>query len=659
MCGITGIFSYGRPIGPEAIRSATDAIRHRGPDDEGFLAIDTASGRIDHLTGDDSRVPGQHISGFASSADLYLGHRRLSIIDPTPSGHQPMANHDSSLWIVFNGEIYNYLELRKELVALGHTFRTSGDTEVILAAYSQWGGECVHRFNGMWALVVFDRRRGVLFGSRDRFGVKPCYYWHDDGRFAFASEIKGLLQIPFVEKRVNPAAVFDYLVMGLEEQGEEGFFCGIHELQPAHNFEIDLRSGAFRKWRYYTLEFEERWQRYDELTARAHVEEVREKLFAAVRLRLRADVTVGSCLSGGVDSSTIVCVINELLKGESLGQVGEKQQVFTACYDRPEIDESNWARMVVEQTRTVWHRTYPRAEELLQDLEDLVYTQDIPFGSTSIYAQYRVMRLARDNGVKVVLDGQGADELFTGYAPYYRAFYAQLLASGDFSRILSELRNMGNAPLRPRMLFASLMKLYLLRHLPATLRKAAQQRGSRENLYLAPDFWQMYRDRLDLVKDKVAVNLNEMLQKYLTSQSLKPLLKYEDRNSMRFSIESRTPFADDLPLIEYVFNVPASYKIHAGWSKSLLREAAGGFLPERIKTRRDKVGFATPEYYWLNELAGRLREYLGDDLGEYLQVGRLRTDWESLLRGQATSGITNIWKFINLGAWLKVYRLGG
>jgi asparagine synthase (glutamine-hydrolysing) len=653
MCGIAGIHG-GQPLPAEFVARMTGVLRHRGPDDEGFLAVNTANGNVRHVTGADSQVEGERIEAFTSPANLFLGHRRLSIIDPTPAGHQPMANGDQTLWIVFNGEIYNYVELRAELKNAGYSFRTASDTEVILAAYAAWGRECVTRFNGMWSFVLYDRRNNQLFGSRDRFGVKPLYYFSAGGNFAFASEIKALLTLPFIEKKINPAAVFDYLAHGLTE-ADGCFFDGILELPPAHCFVRELATGAMKTWRYYTLCHAEEWERFRPQRMAESLEAVRELVINAVRLRLRSDVAVGSCLSGGVDSSTIVCAINRLLGEADISQVGERQKVFTACYDHEAIDESKWAEIVVNNTRTAWSRTYPKANEMLVDLEDLVYCQDVPFGSTSIYAQYRVMRLARENGVKVLLDGQGGDELFTGYTPFYTAFYGDMLRNCDVAGLLRECGELGNASLSLPTLIRNLLRDAAIGAVPRWLRKPLYHLNARENIYIRRDFWHAHRSRVELMWERRPKGLSDMLFKLMTGDNLQNLLRFEDRNSMRFSVESRTPFADDINLINYVFSLPAAYKIHNGWSKYLLRESMSGIVPDDIRRRKDKIGFATPEYYWLNELKDELREYLSPDLGEYLDVPALRNDWGTLLGGQSRTGITAVWRFINLAVWRKVY----
>lgn len=654
MCGIAGIFSLKKDVRAAWIKGMADTLRHRGPDDEGFLAADQDAGEAYPLTGAGSRIAGADVMSFEKKADLFLAHRRLAILDLSANGHQPMSSPRGDVWAVYNGEIYNYMELKEELKKKGHTFRTDTDTEVLLASYDEWGGQCIHRFNGMWAFVIYDMKRHILFGSRDRFGVKPFYYYLDRERFAFASEIKALLCLPFVKKEINPEAVFDYLAMGIEEGSEEGFFRGVFDLPPSTAFVHDLNGNILKKWRYYSLSPNDEFRAFDPATARQHARKTRELVFNAVKARLVSDVPAGSCLSGGVDSSSIVCTVNSLLSDGDIPQIGDSQKVFTASYDMKEIDESGWAGKVVESTRTSWMRTFPRPEEFMEDLEDLVYSQDIPFGSTSIYAQYRVMRLARESGVKVLLDGQGGDELFTGYPVFYGAFFMELVKNRALPAILNEFSKIGNAPLSLRALMKELMRFTAANTAPRGLIRAAYRRKAKENGCINRDLWHKYSYRLDTLRARKPASLNRMLDKSI-SGGLKTLLRYEDRNSMRFSIESRTPFADDINLIESSFRIPSVYKIHNGWSKYLLREAMRGVVPEEILSRRDKAGFSTPERLWLSSAKERLKRYLIDASGDFIDTGKLLARWDTYFEGRPGAGLSNLWRLINFSVWQKIY----
>ncbi|MBL0049329.1 MAG: asparagine synthase (glutamine-hydrolyzing) [Bacteroidetes bacterium] len=451
MCGIAGIVNLTSNSVqlPKLIQTMTGSIRHRGPDGEGFLlvqknacltayGIDTPSSIINSRY---TYSPSQNLASLEGEYDLALGHRRLSIIDLSDAGHQPMCDAQKKLWITYNGEIYNYIELREELKSKGYNFQTATDTEVILAAYQEWGTACVNKFNGMWAFVIYDEEQKKLFGSRDRFGVKPFYFVHTDMFFAFASEQKALLKAKLIQPKLNSEAVFDYFVFSKIENEEEGMFKGIFELQQACNFEFSLQEKKLTKWKYYTLPLIATFEKFDASKFQQLVNETREAIIQSIRLRLRSDVAVGSCLSGGIDSSSIVSIMNSLLNGEH-----PKINVFTASFEDAKIDEGKWAAQIVAQTNSKWSRTYPNADELKLDLENLMYSQDVPIWSTSTYAQYRVMQLAKENGVKVILDGQGGDELWAGY-PHHQAIYLrELLAAGELKAAKSLLKTAGNFP---------------------------------------------------------------------------------------------------------------------------------------------------------------------------------------------------------------------
>jgi asparagine synthase (glutamine-hydrolysing) len=657
MCGIAGFFNQNAAIGPHTIRLMTDTLRHRGPDDEGYLAANTLSGSLWELTGPASAIARRRIEEFREDAILWLGHRRLSIIDLSAAGHQPMTNAGQWLWIVYNGEIYNFIELREELKGLGHIFRTNTDTEVLLAAYERWGKECVHKFNGMWAFVIYDRRKNVLFGSRDRFGVKPLYYFFDGKQFAFASEIKALMKLPCMRNQINPAALFDYLVLDVEEKEEEGLFKDIFELFPSHSFEFNLQANSFSKWRYFRLEYEGAWHNFNKCTFDSQIDILRVLISDAIRIRLRSDVMVGSCLSGGIDSSSIVCIVNDLMRQRGFPQIGDTQKVFTACYYDARIDESKWAKIVADGTAVDWLRTFPTKGQLWDDLEDLIYTQDLPFGSTSIYAQFRVMKLVRESGVKVLLDGQGGDELFSGYPHYYRAFFLELIRKAPLARLVSEYANLHNAPISRSRLFLLSLKTPAASVLPGSTRSFLIKNVINENRYISSAFWNENQHRLAMFRDMLFPSLNQMLHFYMTGQNLKTLLRYEDRNSMRFSIEARAPFADDINLINHVFQIPSTYKIHNGWSKYLLRESMRGLLPAEIHRRKDKIGFSTPQTIWLRELKSQLQDTISGDLGGFIDAKRLLKDWDQILDGRHAHGADFLWRLVNFALWKKVYAL--
>lgn len=656
MCGIAGFLAFGREVAVPVLETVNTAQRHRGPDDEGYLVFDAESGNASPAFGANSVVrEGRALSSFSSMRrGAVLASRRLSIIDPTPAGHMPMSYGDGAFWITFNGAIYNYREIRAELEAKGHKFRTKTDTEVILASYVEWGEECLGRFNGMWAFVIVDVAKKRAFAARDRFGVKPFVYWREEGVLAFASEIKALLKFPGVQPRLHAGRAYDYLMWGILKASEETFFEGIRELPPSHALTCDLVSGEVRTRRYYALEFTREVGRFDEAEFQRHVAKVRDLVTQSVKLRLRADVPLGTSLSGGVDSSAVVATIRRLLEAEKIPQVGELQRVFTACYDDPTIDESAYAKAVVDRTQSQWFRTYPKFEEMWADFGRLVYTQDEPFGSTSIYAQYRVMKLARESGVTVALDGQGGDEVFVGYNSQYPAFFWDLLRGGRFGTFAAEWGALSNATVKPKALLRGMAEYLGARILPTSWATAAAQAVRKEGTHLNAEFVRAHQSRNVRIAERASLSLNELSHQMLTQFILPLLLRYEDRNSMAWSIESRTPFADDHPLIEYVNQVPSIYKIRHGWSKALLREAMRPDLPASVVGRRDKIGFATPQRAWLKALKKDALELLSEG-DEFMRGGSVAEGYDATVANGTSREVDNIWRLLIFRKWREVF----
>ncbi len=649
MCGIAGIYDRTERVPFPVIKSLTDELRHRGPDDEGFLSYSP-----DSRTLDASRARARQ------DANLYLGHRRLSILDLSARGHQPMSRAGELLWIIHNGEIYNYRELRKELQGRGHAFQSQTDTEVLLAAYEEWGPECLERLDGMWAFVILDLRKNILFGSRDRFGVKPFYYYRDPERFAFASEIKALLRLPFLKREINDQAAFDFLVFGLTGASEASLFKGILELFPSHAFSLDLASNSLRTWKYYELAINERWDGYDVSKAADYTRRTRQLLIESVSSHLQSDVKVGTCLSGGLDSSTIVCITNQLLEKEHPTQIGDRQCVFTACYPESSgVDEQFWAARVAQATRTSWFRSFIRPQEIERNIEDIVYTQDIPFASTSgVIPQYFLMRSVRDAGVKVLLDGQGGDELFAGYRGAYLSFFSEIARSLSLGALRREISSIGNSPITPQFLTSSLAKLYLPRLVPRSILEVLLKRQKRGFPYLDQDFLRKNHEQISVYQHRRIDKLNLSLSLVLSRSDFRYLLRYEDRNSMRYSIEARSPFADSRRLIEYVFGVPGHYKIHHGWSKSLLRQAMLGILPEEIRWRKDKLGFPTPENYWLKSLREPIGSAFDGQADGYLDIQKIGANLDSIINHPLHVNYNPfLWRAFIFRIWRRVFQV--
>jgi asparagine synthase (glutamine-hydrolysing) len=662
MCGIGGIVRFNKQvknIKADAIL-LNKLIAHRGPDGEGYLlkqqdkiitafGKDTPAACIHNQLDYSAEI---NIEEVTDSCDMVLLHRRLSIIDLNASGHQPMCIDEGNLWITFNGEIYNYIEIRKELKDKGCVFKSESDTEVVLFAYKVWGKKCVQKFNGMWAFVIYDKIKGILFGARDRFGVKPFYYYKDKDVFAFASEQKALVKMPFIQTGIRQEAVYDYFVKGEIEYETLSFFKHINELFPAHSFELHVNTGNFIIDRYYVLETNAKFEAFKEENFVEAKNKVNELLRNAIKLRLRADVSVGACLSGGIDSSAIVSLMDSI---NTESGVKEKIKLFTASFNDVSIDESPFAARVAEQTHSSFYRVFPQADELISDLENLIYCQDVPIWSTSTYAQYRVMQKAKETGVKVVLDGQGGDELFGGYHSYMYNYWAELLKQFKLTTLNREMNSFLPWHLRYAFFAKQHLRFSTIRKLPAFAQYQINRNYFGDLYYLNPVFLNENKSRLHAVP--VPKNLNKMLVQEFTDTRLKAYLKCEDRCSMWHGVESRTPFADDINLIEYAFKLPSSFKIKNGVNKHILRESMRGLVPDIILNRKDKMGFATPNSQWIKNIKEAVRPYFDDGLKDYFDMHKINRDFDQMFSNNLGPDDTRTFKFIAFAVWKKVYGL--
>ena len=666
MCGISGIVSYQQNATlVKSISSVLQEIKHRGPDDEGFVFFE--GNHSTPIFGNDTPQnvkqsnllysPKIGIEKIDTQANLVLAHRRLSILDLTANAHQPLCNEDANYWIVFNGEIYNYKIIRAELIALGYQFTSNSDTEVMLKAYIAWGAACLTKFNGMWSFVIYDKTKQKLFGARDRFGVKPFYYIHNNDYFAFCSEIKGLLKVDDFKKEINPKAVYDYLVLGKMEIDTETFFKNIFELKPANYFELDVQSKQFKIQTYYTLHTNLNWEKVEKEKSATIVADLKHKITSAIFSHLNSDVKTGTCLSGGIDSSIVVGTINELLKQKELKQIGNKQEVFTASYPDNEIDESKWAKLVVEETNTHWNQTFPTTAQLKEQLEDLVYAQDIPFGSSSTYSQYKVMELINNKNVKVTLDGQGADELFGGYANHFTNFIINSFKAFSFSTIRKNLNNTHPSFTNRKNVIKLPLQKFAIQYFQSFYFKKFIKHEP-ELAFVNKGLIASNTKRFRFINDKIKHTLNGLLHYQFTEYGLKHLLRTADRNSMHFSVESRMPFADDIDLIEAVFNISGSYKIQHGKSKYLLREAMKEVLPKEIYNRTDKIGFATPEKKWMQELKPYFKEMISQKKNdEYVNWEEFYQNFDAIYDNALNTSTLRLWRFINFALWRKVYQV--
>lgn len=606
ICGING-FTW---KDPDLIEKMNLALQHRGPDDQ--------STYIDEM--------------------VSLGHRRLAIIDLSSAGRQPKCNEDGSIWIVFNGEIYNFQEIRPLLEKAGHRFSSNSDTEVIIHAYEEWGNGCVERFNGMWAFAIYDKNKGTLFFSRDRFGVKPLYFFRNEKGLIFSSEIKGILQHP-IERAANDKAIYDYLILGFVDHLPQTFFSGIERLMPGESMIYSISRGDLEKFRWYDLN--ERISRI-KISEEEAAKRIRDLFIDSIRFRLISDVPVGSCLSGGIDSSSIV---------HAMRKNSEKSEIktFSMVFPGKKQDESSFINEVVAATKVEAHSVSPSTEDLARDLGDLIRTQEEPFGSMSIYGQYKVMQLANKNGMKVLLDGQGSDEIFAGYFIYYKYYFFESLLHLRIGEAVDTATRM-KSKIADMVLFPAMTLLSTLGLSQGILRK----------------LWLSRMKHLKGCEDIVLANpltergfdLNRALYSDLTHYAIPQLLRYEDKNSMRWSIESRVPFLD-YRLVELAMSLPSGFKILKGTTKYILRKAMKGLVSKKILERTDKIGFATPDGSWMRtpeyasfmESLMKSEEFQGRKYWKPEKANRMLQEHLSGKKNQEEA----LWRIISVELWLRSF----
>jgi len=653
MCGIAGLISA-PPIRPARtlISRVLDCLAHRGPDDQGWLRFSRDRVRVGSAP---AEIDEQAGSVAAADGAVYLLHRRLAILDLTETGHQPMSTADGRYHIVFNGEIYNYLELRRELEAMGYRFRSTSDTEVLLNGFAAWGREVLARLVGMFAFAVLDTRQRRLFLARDFFGIKPLYYATVPARagsvrFAFASEIKALLELPGIGRHIDADRLYLYLRFGLTSHGSQTLFADVQQLPPGHYLDLSLDDPRMAEpVCYWRPEVDQP----ADLSFESAADRLRELFVESVQLHLRSDVPVGSALSGGIDSSSIVMAMRAV-QGSDL-----ELHTFGYVADDPAINEERWIRRVGRVAEATVHTVRPTPEELVADLDALIDCQDEPFSSTSLYAQRRVFELAHGAGIKVMLDGQGADELLAGYRPLLAARLASLLRQGKWGQAAtfacraSRLPDSGGL----RSLFRAVGLL-----LPAGLKDKARSLVGEE---LVPDWlngrWFADRGvqprslRCGQHRSRSSDVLREQLYQILTETSLPMLLRYEDRNSMAFSIESRVPFLTPA-LVNFVFSLPEAYLMGSdGLGKAVFRRAMRGLVPDDVLDRRDKIGFATPEQQWLGTLQPWVEQVLRSDAARQIPAlnrQAMERQWQAVLNGRARFD-SHVWRWVNLIRWVE------
>jgi asparagine synthase (glutamine-hydrolysing) len=570
MCGIAGIISKNtNNISTARLQKMTDTLAHRGPDGAG------------------------HWMNLANTVGL--GHRRLSIIDLSELAAQPMHRQERYS-LIHNGEIYNYLELKAELIQKGYSFRTASDTELILAAYDCYQEECLSHFEGMFAFALWDEKEQTLFCARDRFGEKPFYYSFDGEEFLFASEAKALWAAG-IKKEVNYPLLLNYLTVGHTDTPVDktiSFFQDIFSLPPAHYLKFELPDFSFQLNNYWDCNKESKI----DIGEKEAVEKFQELFSRSVNKRMRSDVSIGTSVSGGLDSSSIAATIHELRDAHF------SHQTFSACFPGFERDESNYIDLVSKSFQWENHKVNPSVDDLIKDFEKLCYHQEIPFSSSSVFAQFKVMELAAQKNIKVLLDGQGADETLAGYPKYIHWFLQERFRKKPFS-VIKEKRELRKND-QP---FLWSIKNPLAALYPAQAANQLEKREAKKIKGLntiTEEFKNQYFDRPTIYKPLV-FKLNDILYFDTFYQGLEELLRYADRNSMAFGRELRLPFLDHA-LVEFIFSLPSTLKIHHGWTKWLLRMSMQEKLPKEIVWRKDKIGYEPPQKKWMENKT--LQEYI-------------------------------------------------
>ena len=596
MCGISGVINKNNKSVEELlIHQMTNIIAHRGPDSSGSYLY----------------------------KNIAFGHRRLSILDLSSSGHQPMKYLDD-LVITYNGEIYNFIEIREELIQKGYIFDSNSDTEVILKAYHCWGKTCVNYFNGMWSFSILDIKQKIVFCSRDRFGVKPFYYIENNDLFSFGSEISQLL--PFLPNRIlNKKVALDYLISGIEECSNETFFKDIYLLKGGHNLVFDLQTNSYEIERYYNLKISDQ--------KNTSVDDYIQELKRSITLRLRSDVKVGTCLSGGIDSSTISSFASKIYQNSN-----EKFMAIHAKSSEYKTDESEFAKIVSKIANINLNFVEPSYSDFKSNILSIIKIQQEPFGSLSIIMQYFVFKKAKELGCIVMLDGQGGDETLLGYERYYPAIVKSKKGIAKLKALLQSSKNS-----RLSLLDTIKYQYYFSNY------KLRLKRLKFKNSFYKSEILNEYEsEELRIISE--SYNDISILQKNeIESSQLPHLLKYEDRNSMANSIESRLPFLD-YKLVELSLNTNNSLKIKDGWTKFILRKAAETILPKEIVWRKAKLGFNAPEKTWTKEFENEMIKEIeqSEILNNFIHFKKLY--FKNL-------DLRTKWRLYNFSVWEKEFKV--
>jgi len=639
MCGIAGLIGRNdSKIEAGIIKAMSQVMKHRGPDDNGYLGIM-----------DQGIIQKGRECNHTQNSSLALAHRRLSILDLSEDAWQPMVTDDQKYAIVYNGEVYNYVELKEKLVELGHVFNSKSDTEVVLHAYIEWGVEAFNHFLGMFAFAIVDLHKRIVVFARDHFGIKPLYYTTTNKFFAFASEIKSLLEVPGASRVANAETIFSFLRYALNDYGDSTFYQNIWQIPPASYMIVSLdKPEKSSPVTYWELDLNNKI----DVSYTDASQLLREHLMKSVQLHLRSDVAVGAALSGGIDSSSITCFMRMLNSDIEIS-------TFTYLPNINGSGEKKWSDEVGLHINATPHIIKPSASDLLDTMDKIVYIQDQPMGSTNMYAQYLVYKQSSYNGVKVILDGQGADEMLAGYTHFYSNKIISLIHQKRFSELITFLYQA--AKTQPGFNPVTVLSKGVFEMLPSYVRKYIRQ------LFGAPVFpswmnknWLLEHNHTGFITDnRPTKTLREALYQSLMKDSLPMLLRWQDRNSMAHSVESRVPFLNS-KLAEFIFSLPDDYLISSnGTSKAILRTAMQGIVPENILKRRDKVAFGSPMIQWLHYLTPWINELMQSDTINsvpFINTREMQHQWQGIVSGKRKMD-GSIWRLISLIKWIERFEI--
>lgn len=627
MCGIAGFLqftdndAFNRPA-EQVISDMLETIRHRGPDDTGISFYGYGVGH------ERNKVKVYN----DSPSKLVLGHQRLSILDLSIKGWQPMRSDNGRFEVVFNGEIYNYKELKTELA--DYPYASETDTEVLLAAYQTWGPKMLDKLDGMFAFALWDNEKQELFCARDPIGIKPFYYHISNEAFIFGSEPRTILSALETTGSINTGSATQFLIMGLSDHGDNTFYNEVKQLKGGHYVQV-TRKGNFKPVRY--------WKASEKINPDLNLEYSElyyHKVSTAVRRQLRSDVSLGTSLSGGIDSGTIVTVAGELLENQS-----SHYNTLTFTFPGMPNDESTNAQILADSAGMKWHPVRPSEETLAQDLEKMMVAMGEPFTTLSMFAQYKVMEHAANLGLKVMLDGQGGDEVYLGYPRVAQQIQLEYLKQGKAGAFLRELKGFRENASVP--VFRSLLSnIYF--NFPFLYLKRNQYYFEQ---FIDKDFLnfsdkQLYDDRLKY--KNVYEKQNDELTKYV----LPRLLRYADRNSMAFGIESRVPHLSQV-IIDFALTVPKEWRVHNGWTKYMVRKAMQGRIPENVLWDKHKKGFDIPQAYWVEVLT----PFLNKMINQLPASSPFKK--EAILKELAGSqkGAHNFWRILSLVSWMQLMKV--